>query len=113
MRVAHKVKPVHTPRQKIDPVPDSIFFIKEQIKVGGPALLHFGRLAPRTMWDVTKIVSHRWTERGLCKPELVQQVRYLSDTVYLHCRESSETRSATFGYLSYSAIWRMSLALVS
>lgn len=93
------------PKGKPEPKPDSVFFIKSQLKVG-THLLCLGRLERPTVWTVTRIVSHR--PNGL--PLSTGEVQYLSDRIYF--RRSNGTRgnaerSGTFGYLSYSAIWRI------
>lgn len=86
--------------------PDDDFFTKYQITTG-IQLQYRGRSDPGSLWVVTRIVSHKWTQTGNCVPETVETVRYLSDTVHMVKQGTQERHSATFGYLSYSAIWRI------
>jgi hypothetical protein len=93
------------PKGKPPPKSDSVFFIKAQVKLG-THLLCLGRRERPTAWIVTRIISH--SASG--KPLHLDEVQYLSDRVYL--RRANGTlahaeRSGTFGYLSYSAIWRI------
>lgn len=90
---------------KPEPRPDPVFFIKRQIHVGAH-LIHLGRRQSPTTWVVTRIISHDTHGR----PRRMHEVDYLSDRVYLkraNGPSSMAERSATFSYLSYSAIWRI------
>lgn len=86
------------------PPDDSTFFHKGQISVG-KTLLYLGRLDPGTRWVVTKIKS--FSLRSDAGWVWVSTCRMLSDDVYLKNVDTGEQRTATFGYLSYSAIWRL------
>jgi hypothetical protein len=105
-KVVHLVKPQHHAKgKKPEPKPDSVFFIKAQISIG-LNLICMGRLAKPSGWIVTRIISHHTNG----KPMHVNTVQYLSDRIYLRRANASGTmaeRSGTFGYLSYSAIWRI------
>lgn len=90
---------------------DEIFFSKRSVRIG-TAFSHYGRRDPGTRWYVTKIESYVRLANGRHRIQPVDQVQYLGDLVYLERRgfgdaNRSATRRATFGSLSYSAIWRL------
>lgn len=106
--VAFRVKHADTIRHAPHPE-DDIFFTKEQI-VRGIELQHCGRLDPGSIWVVTNIRSqfagkvpgnYSWRE--------VPAIRHLSDEITLRRvgGRNGEIRTATFQYMSYSAIWRI------
>ena len=97
------------PTPKPAPIDDSIFFHKGQIKVG-MILLYMGRLDPQSRWRVTSIKSHFKTSATSKSPyrlREVDSVRHLSDDIHMEHTRTGATRSCTFQYLSYSAIWRI------
>lgn len=95
------------PSKKPQPAVDDLFFIKEQISVG-IVLEHFGRLDSGSLWDVNRITTEEPTSTGVTKTKSVTTVHRLHDIVHMTRRGSSrERRQAAFGYLSYSAIWRL------
>lgn len=95
------------PHKKPEPMPDALFFIKAQISVG-TTFEHFGRLDPGSLWDVNRIVTDEPTASGVTRSKSVKTVQRFNDTVYLTRRGSnSEKRQGSFGYLCYSAIWRL------
>ena len=107
-KAASKTNPQtkETKKKKPPALPDSIFFIKEQIKIG-TILTYYGRLNPQSSWRVDRIVSHKLSPRGTWTPEPVKTVRYLSDIVYLGLIGTTFVRQGSFSHLSYSAIWRI------
>lgn len=89
---------------------DDIFFRKVDIKVG-TILLYKGRLAPNARYEVIRIVSDRGFGKG---DKTVQMVEKMNDLVHMRCLDYQKfpwmplTRDGmAFGYLSYSAIWRL------
>lgn len=96
MRLVDAIQEVHN---------DSIFFHKSQIRVG-TNLRHFGRLNPNTTWCVTSITTYS-ARGGRMRFTAANEVHHMSDDITLVCNETHEARSCTFGYLSYSAIWRL------
>lgn len=84
---------------------DPIFFHKSQIKVGSH-FLHFGRRMPRTNWIVQRIWTFQKEKYGRVR-SYVTDVRTLNDILEMRCEETGEIRSVRFGYISYSAIWRL------
>lgn len=98
-----KKRPTYTTYEE-----DPIFFTMGQVHVGA-LLTHVGRKSPQTSWRVTRIVSHQ-AIRGEWRPKKVLIVEHMSDRIYLRRVDAPATfseRSATFSYLSYSAIWRI------
>jgi hypothetical protein len=87
---------------------DPIFFKKEDITVGR-TLLYYGLSDPMGEWEVKKIISWFTTdERGKWEPREVPEVRHLDDDVYIvKIGNSRIRRKFTFGYIRYSAIWRL------
>ena len=78
---------------------DPIFFEKRQLRVG-MTLVYYGRTNPNSRWIIDAIytgVTHRHT----IFPET------LKDLVQLTERGTGRRRLMKFGYLSYSAIWRL------
>lgn len=82
-------------------VRDPIFFGKGDVFVG-TRLEYRGRKAPGQIWEVSGIYTYIPKKEGY---ERVDGVRTLQDLVFF--TSGSEERAATFGYLSYSAIWRI------
>jgi hypothetical protein len=81
---------------------DPVFFHKAQISVGSQ-LWHFGRLDPKSLWEVYAIISYNRK-----KQKHIQTTSKLLDVVYMRrVNSENETRYMTFGYLSYSALWRL------
>ena len=102
-----KVKPKSNvvPLRAFDPV----FFAKEDIKVG-TILLHMGRLEEnQRRYKVVQIHTFTKSDKENFRQESVDEVQKLSDVVYMTAVSGPPTfrRRATFGYLSYSAIWRI------
>ena len=87
-------------------IPDAIFFHKTQILVDA-TLLYMGRLDPRSQWTVERIKTYKQVRKGVYQGKSVKCVERLSDEVTLRRRGTSERRTASFAYLSYSAIWRL------
>lgn len=84
--------------------PDPIFFIKDQFSVG-TVLIHSGR-KDHSAWIVTRIINTN--SRGA--RHLVDTVQKFDDRVYMkrsNGTASMAQRGMTFGYLCYSAIWRV------
>lgn len=107
VRNATKKKKTNGKQIKKPPaLPDSIFFIKDQIKLG-TLLTYFGRLSPMSQWRVERIVSHKLSPTHKWQPEQVRVVRYLSDIVYMRRVDTKFIRQGKFSHLSYSAIWRI------
>lgn len=88
-----------TKRTEHQPV-DPIFFRKVDIFVG-QKLLYMGRSAPNTVWKVKSIQ----TDAGKKGYKYVDVVHKLADYVVLS--NGVEVKQMTFGYMSYSAIWRL------
>lgn len=81
---------------------DPIFFTKDQISVG-VTMIHVGRLYP-SAWVVERIVN--LTPRGARRA--VQTVQTFADLIYLRrANGAPPLKRTTFGYLCYSAIWRV------
>lgn len=95
------------PEHKPAPTDDSIFFHKGQLTTK-TRLVYRGRLDPGSLWRVTSIVTYdRPLGTGTYRRREVSSVVRLNDDITLTRIGSNETRSASFGYLSYSAIWRL------
>lgn len=88
-----------TKRTEHQPV-DPIFFRKVDIFLG-QKLLYKGRSAPDTVWTVKSIETNAGKE-GYKHVDVVQK---LAD--YVTLSDGWETKQMTFGYMSYSAIWRL------
>lgn len=85
---------------------DSIFFSKADLRVGA-SLRYYGRNATRgRLYFVERI---RTIERinGLLTVSSVQTPVHLVDLITLREATTGRIRELTFGYLSYSAIWRL------
>lgn len=81
---------------------DPVFFTKDQIKVG-TTMIHCGRKDP-SAWLVTRIVNI--TPRGGRRP--VNTVEAFADLIYMRrANGQPPMRRSTFGYLCYSAVWRV------
>lgn len=90
---------------KPGPNNDSVFFTKDQLKVGS-ILRYYGRHAPNTVWEVTSIrycVIHNSELRS----HKVTIPQTLQDQVKVKCRNDGTCMELSFQYLSYSAIWRL------
>lgn len=79
---------------------DPIFFRKVDI-FPGQKLRYMGRSAPNTVWTVKSIQ----TDAGKKGYKYVDVVNKLADYVVLS--NGVEVKQMTFGYMSYSAIWRL------
>ena len=110
--VQREIVPLETQRSNSRPSErvypdDDVFFHKGQIKIG-TQLWHYGRLDPKSLWQVVKIMSYVFSNGMATKPRKVEIASKLLDTVYLRRIGSDiETRSVTFSTLSYSALWRI------
>jgi hypothetical protein len=98
-----------TGRHRTEPVPDDIFFTIHQIQLG-TKLLCLGRLDPHSIWEVVAITNGPTLRRA--RGRLISQdtVQHLTDICHLRrLRGAGEDypRQGNFGYLSYSAIWRL------
>ncbi len=85
---------------------DPIFFGKGDV-FPGTRIVYAGRRAPGQVWTVHSIHTpmpkkEDTDERSF---EKIDHVRTLQDLIFL--RHGAEERVAVFGYLSYSAIWRI------
>ena len=87
-------------------IADAVFFHKSQVAVG-TVLRYMGRLQPNTLWTVVDIRSYDKKPGGDYKRVKTNLVRKLDDTLVMLNRETGEKHEATFGYASYSAIWRL------
>ena len=92
------------------PIDDDIFFHKAQLRVGS-VLVYMGRTDPGSRWVITSIKSHFKTSATSKAPYRlrdVDSVRHLSDDIHIQrIGGDGSTRSCTFAYMSYSAIWRL------
>lgn len=95
-------------QRDVDKIPtqvftDLIFFHKSQLRLG-MTLHYMGRTAPNSFWLINRIwrVSHK---RGVEVKSIAASVGTLNDILELKC--GGETKYVRFGYLSYSAIWRI------
>lgn len=84
---------------------DPIFFHKSQLAVGAK-FRHLGRRRPGTTWILQRIWTIKNEKYGPVRMH-VASVQKLKDILELRCEEDGEVRTALFGYLSYSAIWRL------
>lgn len=81
---------------------DPVFFTKEQIQVG-TTMIHVGRLDP-SAWVVSRIVNI--TPRGGRRS--VTTVETFADLIYLRkANGAPPMKRTTFGYICYSAVWRV------
>lgn len=78
---------------------DPIFFSKHQLR-HGTLLRYYGRRNPGQLWYIDRVVGKKRGD-ALIFPET------LSDLVQVKNATTFETKWLTFGYLSYSAIWRI------
>ncbi len=86
---------------------DPVFFHKSMVEIG-TKFVHYGRKNPLSTWEVTKITSWFTTNKpGIFKPKSIKEIRHLDDDIILQNVDTGEEKKATFGYLSYSAIWRL------
>jgi hypothetical protein len=81
---------------------DPVFFCKVDV-FPGAVLTYLGRTQPGSRWVVASVQSD-FGKQGYRE---VLAVRHLADYVTLRHEGTGETKQATFGYLSYSAIWRL------
>lgn len=84
---------------------DPVFFSKDQLKVGS-ILKYYGRHAPGTTWEVTKI-WYFTKVKGQYRSHRNQTVTKLDDAIEVVCQDDGTIMELTFQYLSYSAIWRL------
>jgi hypothetical protein len=80
-----------------------IFFHKSMVEIG-TVFIYLGRMAPNTRWKVTNIVT-RTSKNGMTYPRSTTRCERLGDDLTMVCLDTDEARTATFGYMSYSAIW--------
>lgn len=88
---------------------DKVFFSVDDIHVG-TMMRYMGRTAPNSLWRVTRIQTFRVKSGRVYDKKDVGTVKHLHDQVYMVCTTGSyrgETISVSFGYASYSAIWRL------
>jgi hypothetical protein len=86
---------------------DPVFFHKEQIHVG-TRLIYFGRTHHGELWQVAAITTYRLNSRGRTISESVNDVLKLSDDVTLvRIGGEQSARKVSFGYISYTSIWRI------
>ncbi len=88
--------------------PDPIFFSKEDIKLH-TRIIYYGVSDPLSEWRVAKIISYFTTDvRGQWEQREVPEVRHLDDDVYLvNVNNRNAKMKLTFGYMRYSAIYRL------
>jgi hypothetical protein len=107
---------------------DLVFFTKDQLKVGS-ILKYYGRHEPNTTWEVKAIWHFIYVKPSLNHPgrahfsskkidsnprngyyrrHKVASVNSLADQVEIICKEIKQKHMLEFGYISYSAIWRLS-----
>jgi hypothetical protein len=89
---------------------DPVFFSKRSVRLN-TKIAHCGRLDPQSVWHVVKIESYTKLPSGKYSLKKVSSVQHLTDLVYLERYSGRagrpDTRRASFGTLSYSAIWRL------
>lgn len=107
--IVPKRKPAHEEPEKIvlkskkpEPLYDPIFFRKADLRVGAE-LLYKGRLSPDTHWKIVRIMSDRGIGRGM---KSVPEVNKLSDHITVQ-NAAGDSRTMSFAYASYSAIWQL------
>lgn len=79
---------------------DPIFFCKHQLRVG-TALRYWGRRNPGSLWFVTGVYTAGRTPRS----EVF--AKNLTDLIRLKNHVTSEVVFRSFGYISYSALYRI------
>jgi hypothetical protein len=79
---------------------DDIFFSKRDLRVG-TAIRYWGRRNPGSLWFVTGV----FTADRVPRKEVF--AKNLSDLIRLKNHITGEVRFRSFGYLSYSAIYRI------
>lgn len=85
--------------------PDPVFFDKISASVG--TRLSYHGATGRSEWEIFRIVT-LIRDRGVHREEARADVRVLGDVIHLRRTDGPlEIRRATFGYLRYSAIWRL------
>jgi hypothetical protein len=84
---------------------DRVFFRKDQIMIG-TVLVYYGRRNPGKTWRVMRVRNFKRVN-GECVGKWDRFVKGLQDEVELHCEETGDWVYLHFGYLSYSAIWRL------
>jgi hypothetical protein len=83
---------------------DDVFLHRSQIYVGAE-LMYYGRTDHGSIWRVTGI---RTTSKHVMGTQPVQVVQRMKDDVELtRIGNLADVKQVTFGYMSYSAIWRM------
>lgn len=86
---------------------DPIFFHKEQVRVR-TRLVYFGRLEHGQVWRVESIQT--WQKSRRSDRLVAARVGYchrLNDEVTLINEATGERRTVGFGYICYSAVWRL------
>ena len=101
------------------PADDPYFFHKGQITLG-TVIEYGGRTDPGSLWEVVRIVSRfpptpNRAKNGDWAPREVEVCRRMDDDVYMRRisegRGSKRKRTATFAYISYCVLYRISDAL--
>jgi hypothetical protein len=96
-----------TPRPRPPIIEDDIFFHKSQLHYG-TRLIYYGRLDPMSIWEIVDIKSYFLGKVvGQYSLKKVPEIRHLNDILYFRKINTNETKKMSFGYLSYSAIWRL------
>lgn len=101
-----------TRKLRFEQIPDQVFFTRDQVVPGTP-LLHVGRMAPGSVWEVESIVTSDPQPGGGWRQRRVKRIERLGDDLTLVCTRGAgvyhrgERRHMTFGCASYSAIWRL------
>lgn len=90
---------------------DPIFFPRAAIVIG-TELTCYGRRDPASLWKVYQIQSFERLAYKEYRMSNVEAVQHMSDLVYMQRRgiadpNQPDIRRASFGALSYSAIWRL------
>lgn len=86
---------------------DQVFFHKDQIKVG-TTIVCAGRLQHGTRWRVVEIITEVKNKNGKWVRQSSPTVQKMTDEITLaRVGSNKDQRAGTFGYLSYSAIWRL------
>lgn len=80
---------------------DNIFLHRSQVYVG-LRLLYFGRLNHGEIWTIKQIKHYEKNH----KVSYIQHVETMKDEIIL-VNERNEIHQMTFGYMSYSALWRI------
>lgn len=88
-------------------IQDKVFFRKTDVGLG-TVLEYFGRHAPGSKWSITKIYTFEW-HNGQVRSKQIDYVSKLDDEIVLsNINGKAFDMHLTFGYLSYSSIWRIS-----